>query len=66
MFRVYLEKVRGFIIKVRQFIIQGWRSIKKESPVVMIIDGKPVHESAPRAQRILRRLRQSKPTAKAK
>jgi hypothetical protein len=52
MFRVYLQKIRQFLITV-------WRSLRKESPVVMIIDGKPVYESDPRAQRILRRLRQS-------
>jgi hypothetical protein len=46
--------------KFRAFLIRIWHSLRKESPVVMILDGKPVYESDPRAQRILRRLRQSK------
>jgi hypothetical protein len=44
--------------KIRQFLISIWRSIRKESPVV--IDGKPLHESDPRAKRILRRLHESR------
>jgi len=46
--------------KIRQWLISIWHSIKKESPVVMIIDGKPLYESDPRAKRILRRLRASR------
>ena len=51
--------------KIRQCLISVWRSIKKESPVV-IIDGKPLYESDPRAKRILRRLRASRKRVVAK
>jgi hypothetical protein len=43
-----------------QWLISIWYSIRKESPVVMIIDGKPLYESDPRAQHILRRLHASR------
>ena len=46
--------------KIRQFLISIWRSIRKESPIVMTIDGKPLYESDPRAKRILRRLHKSR------
>jgi len=53
MFQEALQKIRHFLMLV-------WRSIRQKPPIVMIIDGKPVYESDPRAQRILRRLRQGR------
>lgn len=47
---------KAVLQKIRQWLISIWHAIRKESPVVMIMDGKPLYESDPRAQRILRRL----------
>jgi hypothetical protein len=51
---------KAVLQQIRQWLISIWHSLKKESPVVMIIDGKPLYESDPRAQRILRRIYASK------
>jgi hypothetical protein len=59
MFKTYFEKIR-------QCIIRAWRFIKKESPVVMILNGKRIYESDPLGQRILRRLQKSKKRAGGK
>jgi hypothetical protein len=44
--------------KVLYFLVRLW-SRDKQDAVAMILDGKPLYESDPRAQRILRRLQQS-------
>jgi hypothetical protein len=51
---------KAVVQKIRQWLISIWHSLKNESPVVMIIDGKPLYESDPRANRILRRLHASR------
>jgi hypothetical protein len=33
---------KAVLQKIRQFLISVWHSIRKEAPIVMILDGKPV------------------------
>ena len=52
------EMLRHYCQKLWAFLIRLWHALRKDAPVTITLNGKPLDASDPRAQRILRRLRQ--------
>jgi hypothetical protein len=53
-----VEMLRDYYQKFRAFLMRIWHALRKDTPVAITLNGKPLDASDPRAQRLLRRLRQ--------